>query len=204
MLENVGEEFNNASTGAQGVARQEAQKAVTSGKPLASGAETYQRIQKLPTDKIMSIKDANALKRTWGDTVDWSKEPVSDKMQAVFTAEMSARREIYNALNKSIADSMGGNEGKIWLAKNKDIQNLMEAKSLINKSAKGLQSHSQNIFQSLSDLARKPGVGSRVAQGAEAGEQAAQMFGSNLPNLGRGAVLGADAAMGNNSVPPQK
>lgn len=196
MVENVSREFNNVQTGAAGVARQEAQQA---GKAIAPAAKG------LPTDRVMTIKEANALKRSWGDTVNWSKAPVQDKMQAVFTAEMAARRDIYNALNQQIADSMGGNEGKLWLSKNRDIQNLMEAKSLIKSSAEGLQSSGKNILESLTDMARKPGIGSRVAQGAEIGTDIAQKMGSNLPQLGRGALIGADALAGNSNVPmPQK
>jgi hypothetical protein len=188
MLQNVEHEFGESS-GQGAVASVTAKPGSQAVKGAAKG---------LPTDRVLSIKDANAIKRAWGDTVDWSKAPVTDKMQAVFTAEMAARRDIYNALNKSIADSMGGNEGKIWLAKNKDIQNLMEAKSLIKKSAEGLQSHGKNILESLTDKARKPGVGSRVAQAGQAATTGAQVVGNNLPNIGRGAALVGDATMGTN------
>lgn len=172
MLHQVEGEFNSAGTdSASGSALRD-----TERDPANQMGEVAKQAEaaKLPTDKVMSVKDANRLKSSWGKTVDWSKSPPVDKMQAVYKAEMSARREVYNSLNHQIADALGGNEGRAWLSTNKDIQQLMEASSFINESAKAHQVYGQNLLQTVTDMARKPGPASQGAAFARMVENAAR------------------------------
>jgi len=149
------------------------------------------------TDRVMTTTEANALKRQWGESVDWSGKAPDDKMQAAFKTMQQARRDIYQALNTSIADNMGGNEGKIWLQKDHDIFNLMEAKSLIKKAAEGHASEGKHLWEAATNVARKPGPAS-MAAGAVRGATDAATAPGVVPAVGRGIGMGASTMFGNN------
>jgi hypothetical protein len=154
------------------------------------------------TDRIMTTKEANALKRQWGESIDWSGKAPDDKLQATYKTMTEARRDIYQALNKSIADNMGGNEGKVWMAKDHDIFNLMEAKSLIQKSAESHSAQGRHLWEAASDTMRRPGPASMAAGVARNVPQNLAQPGI-IPNIGRATMFGEDAAT-NNPIPMQQ
>lgn len=191
MLDNVGKEFNNATTGAQGLARQ-------AGMP-AKAAES------LPTDRLMTTKEANQLKRVWGESVPWGKEPPKSPMEEAHMAVKNAQRDIYHALNSSISDAMGGNQGRLWRATDHDIFNLMEAKGALQESGERIASDSKALAPRMIDAMRMPGPASTVAAGARNVADNLSKPGV-ISNIGRAGAMSADAMMGQqNPMPmPQK
>lgn len=184
MLDAVGKEFNNAQTGAQGMAR-------ATGTP-AKAAES------LPTDRLMTTQEANRLKQMWGESVSWNKEPPKDSMQAAFKAAQNARRDIYHSLNNSIADAMGGNQGKLWRSTNHDIFNLMEAKGALQEAGERTASDARGILPQVLDSMRKPGVASKVAAMSR-GIPSGLAVPGVISNTVRGGAIGADALFSPNS-----
>lgn len=180
MLDAVGREFNNVQTGAQGMAR-------AAGTP-AKAAES------LPTDRLMTTQEANRLKQMWGESVSWNKEPPKDSMQAAFKAAQNARRDIYHSLNNSIADAMGGNQGKLWRSTNHDIFNLMEAKGALQEAGERTASDARGVLPQVLDAMRHPGPASILAAGSR-NLPANLAVPGVIPNLGRGASMGADAIL---------
>lgn len=186
MLDAVGKEFNNAQTGAQGMAR-------ATGTP-AKAAES------LPTDRLMTTQEANRLKQMWGESVSWNKEPPKDSVEAAFKTTQNARRDIYHALNDSIADAMGGNQGKLWRSTNHDIFNLMEAKGALQEAGERTHADAIGLVPRVLDAMRKPGAASILASGAR-GIPAGLAAPGVIANTVRGGSLGADALFSPN--PPQ-
>lgn len=180
MLDGVGAEFNNVQTGAQGLARDA---------KIAPKA-----VEALPTDRLMTTKEANQLKRTWGESVPWGKAPPRSELEAAHKAVTEAKRDIYHALNDSIADAMGGNQGKPWRAANHDIFNLMEARGALQEAGERTAADSKGILPSMLDAMRKPGLASQV--GRIVGPEAAANVGNAIPTIGRGVSMGADAMLG--------
>lgn len=151
------------------------------------------------TETLMTPKDANKLKQVWGDSVQWGKEPPKDSLQAAYKATQNARRDIYHALNDSIKDALGGNQGRQWRATNHDIFNLMEAKGALQEAGERTMADAHGILPAVIDAMRRPGPMSTAARAAT--PAAAQMFGSSLPTLGRSASLGVSAVAGNSQNP---
>jgi outer membrane lipoprotein SlyB len=203
MLDTIGKEFNTGGPqSAAGAVKQDLQHTmqgaanVTSVGRMQAELAARDAAEKLPTDRVMTIKEANALKQQWGESVNWAKDAPQDKLQSVFKAEQDVRRDVYQALNSQIADSMGGNEGKTWHSINHDVFNLMEAKSLIQKSASSHSDYGKTLGMKALDAMRNPGPASVAAGAARGAGRATEFVGNNLPQIGRGAVLGANAAFG--------
>lgn len=184
MLDAVGREFNNVQTGAQGMAR-------AAGTP-AKAAES------LPTDRLMTTQEANRLKQMWGESVSWNKEPPKDSMQAAFKAAQNARRDIYHSLNNSIADAMGGNQGRLWRSTNHDIFNLMEAKGALQEAGERTASDARGVLPQVLDSMRKPGVASKVAAMSR-GIPSGLAVPGVISNTARGGSMGADVLFSPNS-----
>ena len=209
MLDTLGKEFNTGGpNSAAGAVKQDllhAMKGAANVTPVGRmQAENAAReaASKLPTDRVMTLKDANALKQEWGESVNWAKDAPQDKLQSAFKAEQDVRRDVYQALNRAIADSMGGNEGRTWHALNHDVFNLMEAKSLIAKQAQAHSDYGKTLGMKALDALRNPGPASMAAGAARGAGRATEFIGNNLPQVGRGGVLGADAAFGGQPTPP--
>lgn len=115
-----------------------------------------------PTEKLMTPAEANALKRQFGETIDWGKMPPQDKVQAAFKTESAARREIYDGLNDAIEQALGGNGSK-WRSINHDLFNLLEAQGALRESGLRTAGESGKLIPSLLDAMRKPGPASTVA-----------------------------------------
>jgi hypothetical protein len=203
MLDTIGKEFNTGGPqSAAGAVKQDIQQTmkgaanVTPVGRMQAELAARDAAEKLPTDRVMTIKEANALKQQWGESVNWAKDAPQDKLQSVFKAEQDVRRDVYQALNSQIADSMGGNEGKTWHSINHDVFNLMEAKSLIQKSESSHSDYGKTLGMKALDAMRNPGPASVAAGAARGARRATEFVGNNLPQIGRGAVLGANAAFG--------
>lgn len=166
---------------------------------VLSGGKTGQVAQ---ISKTMSIEEANALKKTWGESVDWAKKPADDKLQAVYKAEQEARRDIYQSLNQSIKDAMGP-DGKAWHSVNHDIFNLVEAKSLLKQSMQHQTQANHGLAMNLVDAMRRPGLASVVGDVARNVPQNLAQPGV-IPNIGRATMFGADAVSGNSPIPMQQ
>lgn len=160
---------------------------------VLSGGQTGQAAQ---ISKTMNIEEANALKKTWGESVDWAKKPSEDKLQAVYKAEQEARRDIYQSLNKSIKDAMGA-DGDAWHSVNHDIFNLVEAKSLLKQSMQHQSQANHGLAMSMVDSMRRPGLASVAGQAMRQGTAAVTAPGV-LPNAARGIGVGASTLFGNN------
>ena len=156
------------------------------------------------TAKLLTPKEANQLKQVWGNSVQWGKAPPQDSMQAAFKAVQNARRDIYHGLNDSIADAMGGNQGKAWKSTNHDIFNLMEAKGALQEAGERTANDAKTILPTVIDAMRKPGAASMLGQGVRnVGENLSKP--GVISNIGRAGSMGADAMLGsdlqNNPIP---
>lgn len=175
MLQQLAEEFNNASTAsAQGAARREVQQTATAiygGKIVGgtrAGSVAYKNamedsISKLPADRIMTTEEANALKRVWGESVSWTKQAPQDSLQAAFKTTQNARRDIYNALNETISDAMGGNTGKQWKSIDRDVFQLIHARDALNEANLRTLTAQKSLIPQLVDVLRQPGPASQTA-----------------------------------------
>lgn len=212
MLETLSKEFNTGgANSARGAAKQEFQQTVKGaanvtpvGRQAAENA-LKDEMAKLPTDRVMTVKEANALKQQWGESVNWAKDAPQDALQNVFKATQGVRRDVYQALNQQIADNMGGNEGKVWHSINHDVFNLMEAKSLIQKAAASHSDYGKTLGMKALDSMRNPGPASMAAAGVRGAEKVAS-HPAAIPTAGRVGDLGYNALFGNNggsaSQPP--
>jgi hypothetical protein len=151
--------------------------------------------------KLLTSKEANQLKQVWGDSVQWGKEPPKDSMQAAFKTVQNARRDIYHALNESIADAMGGNQGKLWKSTNHDIFNLMEAKGALQEAGERTASDARGILPTVLDAMRKPGPASMVGQGVRNVADNLSKPGV-ISNIGRAGSMSADAMFGQQNPIP--
>ena len=213
MLDTLGKEFNTGGPqSASGAVKQELQNTMRGaasvtpvGRQAAENA-AKEAASKLPTDRVMTVKEANALKQQWGESVNWAKEPPKDALQNVFKATQDVRRDVYQSLNQQIADNMGGNEGKVWHSINHDIFNLMEAKSLIAKQAQAHSDYGKTLGMKALDALRNPGPASMAGAAARGVERAVTAPGA-IAATGRAGSLGYNALFGSDGAsatpPPQ-
>jgi hypothetical protein len=146
------------------------------------------------SETLMSIKDADKLKSLFGESVNWGKKAADNKLEDVYKAEVSVRREIYGALNSSIKDA-AGTHGRALAETQKDLHNVLEAKRLLEESAAGQQVHGRHLMEMAVDAVRRPGpmsVGAAAVRGA----------GPIISKTGQGAVTGARLLSGATSGLP--
>jgi hypothetical protein len=151
---------------------------------LAKGAPGQISSKALPTERLMTIKDADKLKSEFGDTVNWGKKYAENKLEDVYRAEVEVRKEIYGALNSSIKDAAGGNSGRALAQTQNDLHNVLEAKRLLEESAASHAQHGRTLTEILLDSLRRPGPASQAAGVA----RGAQKFATGAAEAGKPAL----------------